>query len=159
MVEWKTVHRTSRGQDFRADVRLQLAAVEPSIGGRNGYAWVFVAGNVVVFVCADSRKAEIAAIVQPDTLDFHGDPAGSSAWKKGRKTEKDADEIKLRVDAIHLNAEGKYLQACVWLAALFNVDVTKLAYEPALKDFSSRAKLMRECAAEAVAGAAVRGSE
>lgn len=97
-------------------------------------------------------KAEIAAIAKPGTLDFHGDPVGSSAWKKGRKTEKDADEIKLRSDAIHLNAEGKYLQACVWLAALFDVDVTKLAYEPALKDFSSRAKLMRECAAEAVAG-------
>ena len=45
MVEWKTVRRTSRGQDFRADVRLQLAAVEPSIEGRNGYAWVSITGS------------------------------------------------------------------------------------------------------------------
>jgi len=30
------------------------------IDGRNGYAWVFIAGNVVVFVCADSRKGAVA---------------------------------------------------------------------------------------------------
>lgn len=30
------------------------------IDGRNGYAWVFIAGNVVVFVCADSRRSAVA---------------------------------------------------------------------------------------------------
>ena len=45
MVEWKTARRRKRGQDFRADIRVQLAAVEPSIGGRNGYAWVSIAGS------------------------------------------------------------------------------------------------------------------
>ena len=103
-------------------------------------------------------KKEIAAIEKPGTVNFYNDVAGASSWKKGRKGQKDADEIKLRVDGSHLNTEGHYLQACVWLAALFDVDVTKLAYEP--KDlqkkegFSARAKLMRECAAAAVAARA-----
>ena len=94
---------------------------------------------------------EIAAIEKPGTVDFHGDVAGSSAWKGGRKGAKDEKEIRLRVDGSHLNAEGHYLQACVWLAALFEVDVTKLAYAPDIKDFAKKAELMRACAAEAVA--------
>ena len=31
------------------------------IDGRNGYAWVFMAGNLVVFACADSRGSAVAA--------------------------------------------------------------------------------------------------
>ena len=99
---------------------------------------------------------EIAAIVRPGAVDFHGDPVGSSAWKKERKDAKNADKTMLRLDPSHLNAEGKYLQACVWLAALFDVDVTRLDYEPSFKGFAPRAKLMRECAAEAVAGSRIR---
>ena len=30
------------------------------IDGRNGYAWVFIAGNLVVYVCADSRGSAVA---------------------------------------------------------------------------------------------------
>ena len=30
------------------------------IDGRNGYAWVFIAGNLVVYVCADSRRSAVA---------------------------------------------------------------------------------------------------
>ena len=101
---------------------------------------------------------EIAAIKQPATIDFHNDVAGSSAWKTGRKEQKDADKIKLRIDSIHLNAEGHYLQACTWLAALFGTDVTKLAYAPSTLP-PEKAKLMRACAAEAVAAARKRESE
>lgn len=101
-------------------------------------------------------QKEIAAIEKPGTINFYNDVAGNSSWKKGRKGQKDADEIKLRNDSIHLNREGEYLQACVWLAALFDVDVTKLAFLPKdlenKKGFADRAKLMRECAAKAVAG-------
>ena len=94
---------------------------------------------------------EIAAIKSPETIDFHGDPVGSSSWKKGRKGTEDAAEVKLRLDAIHLNSAGNYLQACTWLAALFGTDVTKLAYAPAGLA-PEKAELMRACAAEAVAG-------
>lgn len=98
-------------------------------------------------------QKEIAAIEKPNTIDFHGDPAGNSSWKKGRKGQKDADEVKLRIDTIHLNAEGHYLQACTWLAALFGTDVTKLTYAPE-NLAPEKAKLMRACAAEAVAALA-----
>lgn len=91
---------------------------------------------------------DIAAIEKPALIDFHGDPVGSSKWKKGRKGQKDAEKVKLRMDAFHLNSEGHYLQACTWLATLFGSDVTKLKYAP--KDLApERAVLMRACAAEA----------
>jgi len=95
-------------------------------------------------------QAEIAAIQKPGLVDLHDDPVGNSSWKKVRKGQKDADEVKLRLDVKHLNQKGNYLQACTWLAALFGTDVTKLVYVPTGLD-PERAKLMRACAAEAVA--------
>lgn len=52
-------------------------------------------------------------------------------------------------DKFHLNREGEYLQACVWLGALFDTDVTKLCYRP---DFLSeeRAVQMRASAKAAL---------
>lgn len=95
-------------------------------------------------------KKEIAALKQPETIDFHGDVAGSSAWKKGRKgKQKDWQEIKLRTDFTHFNARGHYLQACVWTAFLFKADPTAFTYRPdGLPE--SEAKLMRECARDAI---------
>ena len=87
--------------------------------------------------------AEREALAPQTKVDFYGDVTGSFSWRK-----KDG-KMGLRIDAHHLNAEGKYLQACVWLAALFDVDVTKLPYEPQIEGFAERAKLMRACAAEA----------
>jgi hypothetical protein len=95
-------------------------------------------------------KEEIAAIAKPGRVDFHGDPAGSSKWAKGRKGQKDVNAVKLRIDASHLNREGNYLQACTWLATLFGCDVTKLKYAPKWLA-PERAALMRACAAEAAA--------
>lgn len=86
-------------------------------------------------------KAERAALAPETKIDFYGDVTGTATWKKNGR---------LGIDAHHLNGEGKYLQACVWLAALFDVDVTKLAYEPQIVGFSDKARLMRECAAAAV---------
>lgn len=42
------------------------------IDGRNGYTWVFIAGNVVEFVCADSRKAAVAKEVLGDYSGIFG---------------------------------------------------------------------------------------
>ena len=92
---------------------------------------------------------EVAELEQPSVIDFHGDVVGSAHWGKGRKGTKDADEMKLRLDTIHLNRDGVYLQGCTWLAALFGTDVTKLAYRPEWMP-EEKAKLMRECAAKAV---------
>ena len=93
---------------------------------------------------------EIAAIAKPGLIDFCGDPVGMSSWKKDRPGKKDSDKIKLRVDTIHLNGEGHYLQACTWLATLFGCDVAKLKYAPEGLP-PERAALMRACAAEAAA--------
>jgi hypothetical protein len=75
----------------------------------------------------DFRKA----MPSPDGIT--GDPCGSPTGK----------------DKFHLNREGNYLQACVWLAALFDCDVTKLTYCP---DFlpETRAVQMRKSAMAAV---------
>lgn len=98
--------------------------------------------------------AEIKAIKRPGTVDFHGDVTGSSAWKQGRKGhQKDWEEIKLRNDFSHFNARGHYLQACVWAGFLFGVDPTTFTYRPESLP-EADAKLMRECARDALKAAA-----
>ena len=97
--------------------------------------------------------AEIAAIKQPGTIDFHGDVTGSSGWRKGRKgRHKDWNKIRLRADYTHLNGRGCYLQACVWAGFLFNVDPTTFAYRPESLP-EADAKQMRECARDALKAA------
>lgn len=97
-------------------------------------------------------KKEIAALKQPELIDFHGDVAGSCRWGQGRKgKQKDWQEIKLRCDFPHFNPRGHYLQACVWTAFLFKADPTTFTYRPkGLPE--ADAKLMRECARDAIAG-------
>lgn len=95
-------------------------------------------------------REEISNIKKPETLDFHGDVVGSSAWKQGRKgKQKDWEKIKLRCDFSHFNARGHYLQACVWLGFLFDVDPTTFTYCPKGLPVAD-AKLMRECARDAL---------
>ena len=54
-------------------------------------------------------------------------------------------------DVFHLNADGHYLQALVWTAKLFGVDVRRCPYAPARLD-TRKAELMKAAAADAVAG-------
>ena len=49
-----------------------------------------------------------------------------------------------------LNARGEYLQACVWVAKLFGVDIRKLDYAPAELGDADELAVMRRCAQEAV---------
>lgn len=93
--------------------------------------------SYVKVLTADER----ARLKPPEKIEFYGDVTGASSRKK---------DGTIRIDPHHLNDEGKYLQACVWLAALFDVDVTRLTYEPAIRGFSKKACLMRQCAADAV---------
>ena len=96
-------------------------------------------------------KEQSAAFKDGELPDMGGEPVGAYRWGKGpswSKKAKDNDVHKLRLDSIHLNDDGKYLQACTWLAALFNNDLSKLAYRP--KGLSEeKAALMRKCAADA----------
>jgi hypothetical protein len=101
-------------------------------------------------------RAEIAAIKKPATVDFHGDVVGASEWKQGRRNkQKDWEKVKLRCDFSHFNARGHYLQACVWLGFLFNVDPVTFAYRPENLD-EADAKLMRACARDALASSRSR---
>ena len=97
-------------------------------------------------------KAQTAAFKDGELPDMGGEPVGAYHWGKGpswSKKAKDNDVHKLRLDSIHLNEDGKYLQACTWLAALLDDDLSKLTYKP--KRLSEeKAALMRKCAAEAV---------
>ena len=92
---------------------------------------------------------EIAAIPEPALMDFHGDVVGSSRWSKGYAWDKDKDVYRLRLDSIHLNKEGQFLQALVWQAAIFGADVRKLTYRPA-HIMEAKAELMRKCAMDAI---------
>ena len=52
-------------------------------------------------------------------------------------------------DVFHLNARGEYLQALVWTAQIFDVDVTKSSYNaPAMAGRTAAADLMRRIASE-----------
>ena len=95
-------------------------------------------------------RAEIAALKQPATIDFHGDIVGSSAWRQDRKEKlENGGKVKLRNDFSHLNAKGHYLQACVWIGFLFGIDPTTFTYRPESLS-ESDVKLMRECARDAL---------
>ena len=75
----------------------------------------------------DFRKA----MPSPDGIT--GDPCGQPKGK----------------DKFHLNREGEYLQACVWMAKLYDFDVTKLTYRPKFLT-EERAVQMRKSAMNAV---------
>lgn len=87
-----------------------------------------------------------ANLARPALPDFCGDPCGNASWRKA----KDGTGDTLVIDFPHLNRDGHYLQACVWTAALFGADVTKISYAP--KGLApARAALLRACAQKAVA--------
>lgn len=64
-------------------------------------------------------------------------PTGTAVqiFRKDNPNEKDvvgspAKEQGKAGDSIHMNATGNYLQACVWVAKLFDVDVLSIDYHP-----------------------------
>ena len=96
-------------------------------------------------------KENLATLKPGELPDLKGELSGWWEWSKGKSWEADYGVMRLRQDFHHLNREGKYLQACVWAAALFGVDVTNLSYAPELgADFLRRAPLIRRCAMESV---------
>ena len=102
-------------------------------------------------------KAEWDAIEQPNLPDICGDPCGIPKWRKPYRWEKgfDPDKVQLMIDSTHLNSDGEYLQACVWLSVLCGIDARKIGWTPEGLA-PDRAALMRECAHEAVESAAAQ---
>ena len=92
-----------------------------------------------------------------DLGDIKGELSGWYEWSKGETWHKDYGIYKLRKDHHHLNKEGKYLQACVWIATLTGKNIADLAYAPDLgDDFRSRVPLIRRCAMDAASKFNVR---
>lgn len=95
--------------------------------------------------------AALAALKEGEVPNMKGELSGWWEWSRGRSYEKDYGVYRLRQDFHHLNPEGRYLQACVWTAALFGVDLSDLGYAPVLgADFARRAPFIRACAMKAV---------
>lgn len=63
-----------------------------------------------------------ADYVWPELPEMKGFLVGTVTWSKDHK--------KLEGDAYHLNPRGRYLQACVWFAFLFNQDPTEITFIP-----------------------------
>lgn len=88
-------------------------------------------------------RKELPVVYTEKTND--DDVCGTSKFKKDEKTGK----WRPAGDVFHLNKKGEFLQALVWTARLFDVDVTKSGYLP--QYFSKqpeRAALMRRIASD-----------
>ena len=94
----------------------------------------------------------------PKVPSSEGDVVGSARWINPRAKDKDAAgnegngqkaARKLQIDRIHLNSDGRYLQACVWFSFLYGEPVDKITWVPENMP-QDRAALLRKCAGEAV---------
>lgn len=94
-----------------------------------------------------ATAAELKAMKSPALPDMGGEVVGKYYWRTISHGKPNQGDV-IGCDTIHLNPAGEYLQACVWLSFLFDVDVTKLTYSP--KVAGPNAALMRKCAQEAV---------
>jgi len=80
----------------------------------------------------------------PDLPPQAGDPAGECSWKKSKN-----GELSINRDSIHLNDRGRYLQACVWFAFLFDRPASDIKFVP--DDIGAKdAEFLRQIAQEAV---------
>ena len=96
------------------------------------------------FAFAAYDPAEISKLQWPDLPPMAGELVGSCSWKKNP-----AGEMVISRDFIHLNAMGRYLQACVWFAFLFERSAREIKFVPQEISDSCAAEL-RELANEAV---------
>lgn len=63
----------------------------------------------------------------PDLPPQAADVVGQCRWVK----DSESGELQISRDLTHLNCRGQYLQACVWLAMLFNCQTEQITYVPA----------------------------
>ena len=88
-------------------------------------------------------KEYLTTFKYPNVPSCKGDVVGRHFWKKDKKDGK----LKLRGDYIHLNEEGKYMQACLWFGFFFEKDPIEIKFVP--KQISPEdAKLLREIASK-----------
>ena len=79
----------------------------------------------------------------PKVPSNQGDVVGSATWNQ------DPSNRKMSVDRIHLNRNGRYLQACLWFSFLYGEPIDKITW--VLEGVSQdSAVLLRRCAKEAL---------
>lgn len=76
---------------------------------------------------------------------WKGDPVGTDHWKKNEET----GEPEWHSDLVHLNAFGKYLQACVWFSFLYGESAEKITFVPR-RFRGDECVFLRKCAQEAI---------
>lgn len=74
---------------------------------------------------ADYDTAKISELQWPDLPPMAGDPVGRCFWHKNGD-----GEMEIAGDYIHLNAFGRYLQACVWFAFLYERSAQEITFVP-----------------------------
>jgi len=94
-------------------------------------------------------KEVLDALKRPALPDQTGSLCGGYYWRANKPAEGQEKTYKLGCDAKHLNRQGQYIQACTWLAFLFEVDAEKITFLP--KEITpENAALYRKCAQQAV---------
>ncbi len=106
----------------------------------------FAASHSLPMICMGKAvqryREEVPGVYTEKTND---DVCGTSRFVKDKTTGK----WRPSGDVFHLNRKGEFLQALVWTACLFDVDVTKSGYVPkCLAKQPERAALMRRIASE-----------
>jgi len=119
------------------DGRLKKWGIDPATMHEKlkaAYADFATAYKFEIIPTGDAVQHFRKAMPSPDGIT--GDPCGQPKGK----------------DKFHLNREGEYLQACVWLGALFGCDVTTLAYRPAFlpEDRAVQMRLSAKAALDAI---------
>lgn len=114
----------------------KLHAAYGDFAKANGFQMIPVGTAVQIY------RKELPVVYAENS--FGGDPCGSAKFEQGKD-----GKWKPKGDVFHFNREGQYLQALVWTASLYGVDVTKCQYKPDLLD-AARAEKMKSCAMKSV---------
>lgn len=86
----------------------------------------------------------LAKLRWPDFPSQSGDVVGALRWVKDQLS----GEMKITGDFIHLNERGRYMQACLWFAFLYERPVSEITFVPDCIG-NSDAAFLRDCAQRA----------
>ena len=86
----------------------------------------------------------LAKLRWPDLPSQSGDVVGALRWVK----DAESGEMTIKGDFIHLNERGRYMQACLWFAFLYERPVSEITFVPDCIG-NSDAAFLRDCAQKA----------
>ena len=92
----------------------------------------------------DYDPAQLSELSWPDLPPMADEPVGRAFWYKMKD-----GSMKICMDLIHLNERGRYLQACLWFAFLFERSAEEIKFVPEMIA-NDDAAVMRKLADEAI---------